>query len=290
MHLMRNNINDGVFQSRVAILEGLHHASETTYLDRLTDSESRYLSAINNNFRRDRWIAGRMAAKYLMLKKICDDENKTSKSINVAVDQSAICEISTDKFLQIEILPRYGKAGNPPVIFTANNGINNHNIGYLCITHSQGISVAMICDGKNIGIDIERSEWRQPQFYNMHFTESENAWVKQTSEHTSVDEAWYFTLLWTIKEALIKTELCIGSSIWSMRTIEISMPSTYVDWSLLHKTSQTSKAKIGEVFNTICMRANYAGTGFNLKVFFSAYIEKILTVIEVEGNDNERTC
>lgn len=74
----------------------------------------------------------------------------------------------------------------------------------ISIAHSTGIGVALVGDGRDVGIDIEQVEERSSRFEGMVLTESEMA-LEPLPELADARDAW-LTALWAAKEAAAKAE------------------------------------------------------------------------------------
>jgi hypothetical protein len=71
------------------------------------------------------------------------------------------------------------------------------------LSHSHSICGASFSTDRRVGMDVEIVERRSHSFCRSYFSHAERTWVETHS--SSVDAAWLYTLLWSLKESGLKT-------------------------------------------------------------------------------------
>ena len=73
-----------------------------------------------------------------------------------------------------------------------------------------------------MGMDVESIAQKSDSFYRTYFSDAECAWVQthSGSDTESVDSAWLFTILWSLKECALKTTAS-GQGFSDLACIEI---------------------------------------------------------------------
>lgn len=158
--------------------------------------------------RKSEWLAGRLASKFLFLS-----------------EHSGV--------LSAADLARF-----PPSIYCGTEVMRNDSVRFgvpqvgagadfrdVAISHTNGIACALLGNGETIAVDMERVEARTPVFYRGNFTERERAWAAACFGRLGLDPHWTLTLLWSIKECLLKTPAYNGLSIWNMPSLDLRILS-----------------------------------------------------------------
>jgi phosphopantetheinyl transferase len=164
--------------------------------------------------RKSEWLAGRLSSKFLFLS-----------------GQSGM--------LSTADLSRF-----PPSLYRDTEVVRNDRVRFglpqvgrgaefrdVAISHTNGIACALLGTGEviasreAIAVDIERVVSRSPAFCRGNFTEGEQARAAEYSQRLGLDPQWTFTLLWSIKECLLKTPSYNGLSIWDMPSLDIYIVS-----------------------------------------------------------------
>src|SRR6185295_2292 len=118
------------------------------------------------------WLAGRIAAK---------DAVRTQ-----------LWRLGHGPLFPVEIAIANEPSGRPVVRTSTGRNLR------VSIAHKGDVAVALACERRPVGIDIERIETRGESFAELSFTEEELRLVKDEPR----DEAW--TRLWSAKEAAAK--------------------------------------------------------------------------------------
>jgi phosphopantetheine--protein transferase-like protein len=118
------------------------------------------------------WLAGRIAAKDAV--------------------RTLLWRLGHGPLFPVEIAIANEPSGRPVVRTSTGRNLR------VSIAHKGNVAVAMACEQRPVGIDIERIETRGESFAELSFTEDELRLVKDEPR----DEAW--TRLWSAKEAAAK--------------------------------------------------------------------------------------
>ena len=166
--------------------EGTRLAASDDFL--LTEWERGAAASIAHDGRRAEWIAGRVAAKWLLA------EGARPARSDIRRDHSGA-----------------------PVVFT--KGARDDTVR-LSIAHRGGWAVAAVCRGGVVGVDVELVGPRQPSFYEFNMSPAERRWMSlaPTSEADRLG-----TLLWVLKEAALKTGIAPALTVWEIGAIELDV-------------------------------------------------------------------
>ena len=157
--------------------------------------------------RKSEWLAGRLSSKFLFL-------SEHSGMLSPA----DLSRFPSSLYRDTEVVR------NDHVRFGVPQVGRGSEFRDVAISHTNGIACALLGNGEAIAVDIERVESRNPVFYRGNFTEGERARVAD-SRRLGLDPHWAFTLLWSIKECLLKTPAYNGLSIWDMPSLDICIVS-----------------------------------------------------------------
>lgn len=181
----------------------LNH-DEAESCDRLSSREAAHLSGLANPRMRRRWLAGRLAAKHLLLGGMEGGADRL-----LVLDRERLRAFPAARYREIELLPLPG-GGAPRV----------------SISHSGGLSCAALPgDTRAVGLDLETVAPRVAAFYRGNFTPRERRWVEAGALATGLDPAWLHTFLWTLKEAALKSGATAVRSVWGFAGLEIRLPA-----------------------------------------------------------------
>ena len=188
------------------------------YEDFLSQREREEYLRFRTPVRKSEWLAGRLCSKFLFL-------SEHSGMLSAAD------------------LLRF-----PPAMYRSTEVVRNDSVRFglpqvgsgaefrdVAISHTNGIACALLGKGETIALDVERVESRSPVFYTGNFTERERAWATECFRRLGLDPHWTSTLLWCIKECLLKTPAYNNLSIWDMPSLDIRVVSGESD--LLHPHS-----------------------------------------------------
>lgn len=287
--LERASESDGVSSmtafGALAIVDRLDLQPGPEMFERLTIREKCCLQTIGSRARRESWLTGRMAAKYLILKSSLQDGREPSSR---ASDIDAMVRLCKDRlnafcvqdYASIEILPSLTRIGSAPSLRVASMQCADLR---LCLTHCGSISAALVYSGGPAGIDVEAAEPRHDAFYRQQFTQAETDWVDAQAQATGVERSWFFTLLWATKESVIKARPGVGTAIWCLTDLEIRFRTPAVDWAALH--GQTA---FGSVFQHCIADIRDNSGQYRADVGVTASRQTILTIVEFEEVNYER--
>jgi hypothetical protein len=142
------------------------------------------------------------------------------------VDSKSLSGFSSWMYQQVEILSENQHPGNRPHL--AWNGLESDV--RVSLSHANGRSCVYLDSNGSIGLDLEEAVVRRDACYRGNFSVREQAWVDKLERDTGADSAWLYTLLWTLKEAAIKSDDSGKSTVWGMPQIEIMMPLELGKW------------------------------------------------------------
>jgi hypothetical protein len=159
--------------------------------------------------RKSEWLAGRLCSKFLFLSEHV--WNKSGGTLSVAD------------------LVRF-----PPSMYRSTEVTRSDNVRFglpqvgrgaefrdVAISHTNGIACALLGNGETIAVDMERVESRTPVFYRGNFAERERDWAAECFRRLGLDPHWTLTLLWSIKECLLKTPAYNHLSVWNMPSLDL---------------------------------------------------------------------
>ena len=209
---MENNVLGPIATLDSSLLAGRN------YEEFLSESEREEFLRFRTPLRKSEWLAGRLSSKFLFL-------SEHSGMLSAAD------------------LVRF-----PPSMYRSTEVIRNDSVRFglphvgwgaefrdVAISHTNGIACALLGNGETVAVDIERVESRTPVFYRGNFTERERARAAESSRRLGLDQHWTLTLLWSIKECLLKTPAYNGLSVWNMPSLDLRIVSGEDD--LLHPQS-----------------------------------------------------
>src|SRR6185436_6566232 len=205
--------------------------AEETHGDRLSSRETAHLSGLANPRVRRRWLAGRLAAKSLLL--------RDSAERLMALDGASLRAFPAASCREIELLPA---ESGPPRPTRRGRKLPAR----VSISHAGGFSCAALADaGAAAGVDLESVVPRVPAFYRGNFTPRERQWAEAGARSTTLSADWLYTFLWTVKEASLKSGATAVRSVWELAHLEIELPA-----DLPGILAADRRAALGERFST----------------------------------------
>lgn len=190
--------------------------AERAHGDRLSSREAAHLAGLRNPRVRRRWLAGRLAVKSLLLRGVCDGHDGGSPRL-AALDGESLRALPAASCREIEVLP--AESGPPRITWHG-----RELPARVSITHGGGFSCASLAGPEAAaGIDLETVEPRVDAFYRGNFTPREREWAEAGARATGLPGAWLYTLLWTIKEAALKSGATAVRSVWGFAGLEIRL-------------------------------------------------------------------
>ena len=154
--------------------------------------------------RKSEWLAGRLSSKFLFL----SEQSGTLSGADLLRFPPSLYR-STEVMRSDTVrfgLPQVGR-GN--------------EFRDVAISHTNGIACALLGNGETIAVDMERVESRTPVFYGGNFTQRERDWAAECFRRLGLDPHWTLTLLWSIKECLLKTPAYNHLSVWNMPSLDL---------------------------------------------------------------------
>lgn len=179
-----------------------------SYEEFLSPREREEFLRFRTPVRKSEWLAGRLASKFLFL----SEHSGVLSAADLArfppsmYSGTEVMRSDSERFG----LPRVGAGGE---------------FRDVAISHTNGIACALLGNGETIAVDMERVESRAPVFYRGNFTERERAWAAGCFHRLDLNQHWTLTLLWSIKECLLKTPAYNGLSIWNMPSLDLRIVS-----------------------------------------------------------------
>lgn len=199
---MENNVLGPIATLDSSLLAGRN------YDEFLSHREREEFLCFRTPLRKSEWLAGRLCSKFLFL-------SEHSGMISVAD------------------LVRF-----PPSMYRSTEVTRSDNVRFgipqvgrgaefrdVAISHTNGIACALLGNGETIAVDMERVESRTPVFYGGNFTERERDWAAECFRRLGLDPDWTLTLLWSIKECLLKTPAYNRLSVWNMPSLDLRIVS-----------------------------------------------------------------
>jgi len=180
---------------------------------RLSERETVAIQSVARPEVRRRRVAGRLAAKHLLLGGGGDADAHL-----VSLDSSGLLAFPAERYCEVEVMradgeraPRATRCGE---LLPAR----------LSIAHAAGLSCAAVANGDEaIGVDLETVAARTGAFYRVNFTAEERAWVAAAGEGAlGID--WLYIFLWTVKEAALKSGAAGVRSVWEFPTVAVETP------------------------------------------------------------------
>jgi hypothetical protein len=200
---MENNVLAPIATLDSSLLPGCNYDGFLSQRER--DEFSRFRTPL----RKSEWLAGRLCSKFLFL-----SEHVWNKSGGM-LSAADLVRFPPSMYRSTEVtrsdnvrfgLPRVGRGAE---------------FRDVAISHTNGIACALLGDGETIAVDMERVESRTPVFYRGNFTERERDWAAECFRRLGLDPHWSLTLLWSIKECLLKTPAYNHLSVWNMPSLDI---------------------------------------------------------------------
>src|SRR5436305_9598114 len=203
--------------------------AEPSHGDRLSSREAAHLSALGHPRVRRSWLAGRLAAKSLLL-------GGGVNRIDV-LDGERLRAFPAARYREIELLPA---AGGAPRLTWHGREVPAR----VSISHGGGLScAALAAAGAATGIDLETVVPRVEAFYRGNFTPGERRWAENGARSTALSRDWLYTFLWTLKEAAFKSGAIAIQGVWGFAGLEIRLPA-----DLAERLEASRRPALGERF------------------------------------------
>jgi phosphopantetheinyl transferase (holo-ACP synthase) len=202
--------------------------AERNYEEFLSHRERQECLRFRTPLRKSEWLAGRLCSKFLFL-----SEHVWNKS-GGTLSASDLVRFPSCMYRSTEV------RRNDHVRFGLPQVGRGDEFRDVAISHTNGIACALLGNGETIAVDMERVETRAPVFYRGNFTERERAWAEECSRRLDLDPHWSFTVLWSIKECLLKTPAYNHLSLWDMPSLGLRIVSGENDLVHLHSAREFS--------------------------------------------------
>lgn len=239
------------------------------YTPLLSADERAKHSTLQGRRRKDEWLAGRLAAKHIFLNRLelsGQSMGPQWRPTLTVLTPEALETYSPWMYRQVEVLSKDGKPG---LVWCGAERRES-----ISLSHAGGVSCASITSGAGTAIDIETAAPRVGAFYRNNFTAAERAWAHRWSGGESGRSNWYFTLLWTLKESVLKLGWLKQAGVWELPRIEIDgLPG------FDHAGPFWSSSTIGSDFLVFTARVKEACRVMQVQVAVSGTRNFVLTVM-----------
>jgi len=206
---------------------------ESTHGDRLSSREAACLSGLAHPKVRRHWLAGRLAAKNLLL----SDDGGSGRVAFDNLDGERLQAFPAARYREIEVLPAAG--GRPRLAWHG-----RELAVQVSISHGGGLSCAALpAAGVATGIDLETVAPRVAAFYRGNFTPAERRWAAAGARSSGLSADWLYTFLWTLKEAAFKSGATAVQGVWGFAEMEYRLPA-----ELVQSLAANSRPALGESF------------------------------------------
>ncbi|MDT7777769.1 MAG: 4-phosphopantetheinyl transferase [Acidobacteriota bacterium] len=179
------------------------------------DERAKYMS-LRGQRRKEEWLAGRLAAKYLFLNRLEMSQESLSQRWKPTLSKltsESLGVFSPWMYQKIEVV---SNEAPPRLVWCGAERPER-----ISLSHAGGVSCASMAFGAPTSIDLETSIPRNEAFYRNTFTEAEREWVTRGADGELSRSNWFFTLLWALKESALKLGWLKQASIWNLPRIEI---------------------------------------------------------------------
>jgi phosphopantetheinyl transferase len=185
------------------------------YTRHLSVDERANFMALKSQTRKSEWLASRLAAKYIFLNRLelsQEAQNQRWRPTLSGLSSVILGDYSPWMYQKVEVVTN----GRKPNLFW----YGKPRPESISLSHSGGMSCASIGFGAPTAIDIETTVPRVDAFYRINFTEAERCWATRVADGEQIRSNWFFTLLWTIKESVLKLGQ-LQASVWTFPGIAI---------------------------------------------------------------------
>lgn len=210
---------------------------EASFGDHLSSREAVHLGGLANPRVRRRWLAGRLAAKNLVLR----GPGRPPRLI--ALDGERLRVFPAASYREIELLTP--AASGPPRLTRRGREIEPR----VSISHGGGLSCAAVTSGGTgsagvrTGVDLETVAPHVAAFYRGNFTPRERRWAEDGAGAANLPGEWLYTFLWTVKEAALKSGATAARSVWELASLEVLLSG-----ELRELLASCRRAALGERF------------------------------------------
>ncbi len=240
------------------------------WTDRLSFLELEALRYLNRPARVREWLAGRMLVKHLFLGR---GASSTSKPPSTAWRIRRLRSHDLNQFPRqlsrlVEVQRGELAAARPQrVLFRGKRTPYS-----VSLTHRGQTVSACIDRSCGLGVDLEESIARRPPFYRFNYTPTERAWVESTARAGGLDRNWLFTLLWTLKEAWLKSGSSRLQSIWDLARLQVAPEGRWQPWS-------ACRDSLGAVFSSFQATISEPDQRVSVQAAVTATSSRILSIL-----------
>ncbi len=258
----------------VAVLQA-DNLSEKEYISYLSVREKEKFVGIVNKKQRHDWLAGRLAVKYLFLNQLNMDSKMQAgqwQLVPLKLTLESLRSFSSWMYRKIEVLANNRtQSGYPRLTWCGKNSMVN-----VSLSHCGDMTSACIGTKGAVGIDVEMAVPRIDSFYRGNFTKAERNWVTRSAAETEMTANWLYTLLWTLKESILKSHDSNEISVWDFPKVEIKI---LID--IRHILLSYLNKRFGENFLFFKAQVRQPYRIINAQVAVTATRNLILTVIKI---------
>jgi hypothetical protein len=192
-------------ESRGAVIGVLDSAdlAGRDYTACLTGRERADAAQFSYGRRRQEWLAARILAKHLFLQ---DPDLVSGHARLFRMTPAVLAGIVPERLRGVEIV-----AGAPPQIGDR----------AIAISHTNGIACVSVGRGTFDAVDLETCAARVAPFYERNFSERERQWAERCGRDHRLERDWVYTLLWSMKECVLKTPAFRHLTVWDMPAFEV---------------------------------------------------------------------
>jgi 4'-phosphopantetheinyl transferase EntD len=253
----------------IAIVDSAGIPAES-YSSRLSVEENAAASAIASPKRREEWLAGRMAAKYVFLRRELSGASEQSEGLYLQkIGIAELAGFDSQVYRSVTITKDKAPGGGPARAGWCDSAESVH----VAISHVNGLACAFIGGTAEIyAVDLEKPASRIPEFYIQNFTHRERNWAGTCARAFDLNSDWLYTVLWSAKECLLKTPQFAKLSLWNMPSIEINIVGGSERLKNVHDATD-----ISETFEFL--QADLAPSAAQIQLAVSGTADLILTAI-----------
>jgi hypothetical protein len=177
-------------------------------------------SGIHHQERRDEWLAGRMAAKFVFLHRQEPGTSSETAELSLQRITSGTLDGFTPRAYREVVVTKHKSPGGGAAQVGLHAGGAALNVA---ISHVNGLACAFIGNTEVYSVDLEARTARVAEFYVHNFTPRERNWTGDCARSFNLNSDWLYTLLWSAKECLLKTPRFAALSLWDMPSIDINI-------------------------------------------------------------------
>jgi len=233
----------------------------------LSDWERETAERIPHPRRRTEFVAGRMAAKWLVVRhEYSDMMSRIAWPPRVhLIGARELGTSAAERYRRVDV--RRDSDGAP---YLAGD---DRSPTHVSIAHRGGWAVAALSVTGAIGIDLEQISPRRPEFYDANMTARERRWIFDAPAEEA-DRAG--TLVWALKEACLKTGASMARTVWEIGAIDvdIELPARFIldSWPSIG-------ARAGSTLRSLPMRVPLARAGDSMHAAYGAVGDLVVGVV-----------